>query len=232
MLKKLKTWIFRNKIKAIIFDYDGVLNDSLEALRLLYNEFYRFGFIHTYFKDDVQFSKFFQGDCHKNMEAAGMELTEENIKKADEFVKKVLPPLDDKASFYEGVAKLIHRLKDDGYRLAIVSNGYEPVISAKLKRYGLENTIDHIIDYYQVSKPKPSPEGLLKCLKALNLKPKETLYIGDMESDVQAAKAAGIKVIATTYGYYHLRDDKFERLQDADMFADSVDEVYEKIKNA
>jgi len=232
MLKRLKTWIFRKKIKAVIFDYDGVLNDSLDIIREMYNEFYRRGFTNIYFKDNQEFSNFFQGDTYANMESAGMELTKENKEKANAMVKEVLPSLDAKVGFFEGADDLLRKLESDGYKLGIVSNGDKDVISDKLRNYNVAYAVDTIIGFEQVSNPKPNPEGILKCLSDLGVKPKEALYVGDMESDIQAAKAAGVKVIGVTYGYYTLRSDKFEILKKADMLAHTIDEVYERIKNA
>jgi len=231
MLKKLKTWISRKKIKAVIFDYDGVLNDSLDIIRQLYNELHRRGITNLHFKDNKEFSNFFQGDLYKNIEAAGMELTAKNIKINDAVTKEFLSEADPNAKLFFGISSLLQNLKSEGYKLGIASNGNKVLIESKLANYYLENTIDSIVGYEEVNEPKPNPEGLLKCLKELNVKPKEALYVGDMESDVQASKAAGIKIIAVTYGFLHLKEDKEELLKDADMLAHTVDEIYERIKH-
>lgn len=227
MLRKLKTWIFR---KAVIFDYDGVLNDSISIVRELYNELYRRGVINRCFKSDEEFSYFFQGDMHKNLEVAGMELTEENIKINDALVKEVHPSLDKNAKLYKGVDELLLKLKHEGYKLGIVSNGDRAVIQAKLKEYNLESVVDAIVGYGEVSKGKPSPEGLLKCLEKLKVKPERALYVGDMESDVKTARAAGIEIVAVTYGYLKFRSDIYDKLKNADYFARNIDEIYERVE--
>ena len=230
MLRRLRT--LTSKIKAILFDYDGVLNDSLDVIRELYNEFYRRGITKLYFKDNQEFSDFFQGDPHKNLENAGANLTDDMIKKCDAIVKEVMSSLDKKAVFFENVDNLLLKLKNDGYKIGIVSNGYKDTIIFKLKEYGVDSAVETILGFEQVSKPKPNPEGILKCLKELGISPEEALYVGDMETDVMAAKAAGIRVIATAYGYLKLTGNINERLKDADMLAHTVEDVYEKIKNA
>jgi len=230
MLRRLR--ILTSKIKAVIFDYDGVLNDSLDVIREMYNEFHRRGIIKISFKDNHEFSNFFVGDPHENLKNAGAKLTPKLIKECDDLVKELIPGLDEKAGFYEGADNLLLKLKDDGYKLAIVSNGEKGTIISKLKKYGVDSTIDMVLGYWDVSKPKPDPEGILKCLEELKVKPEEALYIGDMETDIVAAKAAGISIIATTYGYLKLKSDMLDLLKDADILAHTVDEVYEKIKNA
>ncbi len=231
MLKKLKTWIFKKKTKAVIFDYDGVLNDSLDIIRQIYNEFYKRGVTNLYFKDNQEFSNFFQGDMWKNMEDAGMELTQENKDKCNEIVKEVLNKLDPAVKLYPGINYLLLRLTAEGYKIGIVSNGNREIIKSKLRNYGLDFTVDSIIGFEQVKNPKPSPEGLLKCLDELKVKPKEVIYVGDMESDVKAAKAAKVRIIAVTYGYLSLKKDMREHLKGADMLADTVDDIYKRIKN-
>lgn len=214
-----------------MFDYDGVLNNSMNIIRELYNEFHRRGFTKIYFKDDIEFSRFFQGNINKDMEACGMEPSEENFRKCDEIVKEFLDSADKNAPLYPGIDSLLRKLKSDGYKLGIVSNGRKEVIQAKMKKYGIEDTLDCIIGYEQVNKTKPDPEGLLKCLKELKVKPKRALYVGDMENDIKAAKAARVKVIGVTYGYCHLRSDKDKIMSKADIAVHCVEDIYKRVKN-
>lgn len=231
MLKKLKTWIFRKRIKAVIFDYDGVLNDSLSTIKDLYNEFCRRGMTNLYFKDDQEFTDFFQGDMWNNMEAAGMEITEENKSLCNKVVKGFLAITDPDVRFFDGADSLLLKLKSEGYKIGIASNGNKDIIIPKLRSYGLSHVVDSIVGFEQISNPKPDPEVLLKCLEELGVKPKNALFIGDMESDIQAANACGMKIIAVTYGYLKLKKDMREMLKNADMIADTVGEIYERIKN-
>src|SRR3989344_3730409 len=81
------------------------------------------------------------------------------------------------------------------YVLAIVTNRirnsvYEAPALKKLKEYfvvvvAYEDTVNH----------KPDPEPLLLAAKRLGTRPEKTVYIGDVENDVRAGKAAGMKVI-------------------------------------
>ncbi|MBU4502765.1 MAG: HAD family hydrolase [Nanoarchaeota archaeon] len=221
-----------SKIKAVIFDYDGVLNDSLDVIRRLYNEFYELGITNKYFETNEEVANFFVGDPHKNLENAGAKLTPELIKYCDGIVSNFIPREDKKVDFYEGIDKMLLSLADDGYRLAVVSNGNKTAIINKLRKYGVESVVELVYGYEDVPKPKPHPIGIQKCLKELNLKPEEALYVGDLEDDIGAAKAAGVKMIATNYGYLSYADNADERLKDADILVDTVDELYESIKNA
>lgn len=231
MLKKLKTLIFKDKIKAVIFDYDGVLNNSLSDLRKVWNEFYNQGISTKYFETDKEFSNCFQGDPMKNLLSVGV--SKENISKCHNIIREMLPELDKEAELYPGVDNLLKKLKNKGYKVGIVSNSLKDMMIYKLKKHDLNDYVDFIIGHDEVKNPKPDSEGLLKCMKELKVKPSETIYVGDMESDVKAGKSADVKfVIAVTYGYLSLADDMSERLKDADIMVEDVDNLSEKIMKA
>lgn len=230
MLKKLKTLIFKERAKAVIFDYDGVLNNSLAQLRTVWNEFYKRGISNKYFETDEEFSNYFQGDPVKNLTVVGV--TEEDLKKCDDIIREVLPDLDKEAELYDGIESLMKVLKSEGYKIGIVSNGLKPMIEYKLKKYSIDDCIGSIIGHDEVYRRKPNPEGLYQCMDELCVKPSETIYVGDMESDVKAGKAAGVRLmIAVRYGYLNLSKKREESLKGADKKVDTVLQLYKVIKN-
>jgi len=145
----------------------------------------------------------------------------------------MLPELDKEAELYPGIDNLLKELKNKGYKVGIVSNSLKDMMIYKLKKYDLNDYVDFIIGHDEVKNPKPDSEGLLKCMKELKVKPSETIYVGDMESDITAGKSANVKfVIAVTYGYLSLADNMFQKLKDADIIAKNVDHLSEKIMKA
>jgi len=66
-------------------------------------------------------------------------------------------------------------------------------------------------------RPKPFPDPLLHAAALLNLAPASVLYVGDDERDVQAARAAGMRVIVAGYGY--LGDGPPPALWNADVLS-------------
>lgn len=83
------------------------------------------------------------------------------------------------------------------YKLGVVSNFAIPeCVIRLLKRQGLEKLFDVIIVSGAVNRRKPHPEIYKKALKALDVAPEETVFVGDtIDADVQGAKAAGMKTI-------------------------------------
>ncbi|MEO7343444.1 MAG: HAD-IA family hydrolase, partial [Methylotenera sp.] len=63
--------------------------------------------------------------------------------------------------------------------------------------------------------PKPAPDTLLMACKETNSKPRDCIYVGDAERDVQAGKAAGIKTIVALFGYIAETDKPVEWGADA-----------------
>ncbi len=81
------------------------------------------------------------------------------------------------------------------YLLAMATNRGRSV-PALLSYFGLERSFDCIATILDVPRPKPAPDLLLYCLDRTGVAPEEAVYVGDMENDLLASKAAGIPFIA------------------------------------
>jgi phosphoglycolate phosphatase-like HAD superfamily hydrolase len=64
---------------------------------------------------------------------------------------------------------------------------------------GLIDHVEGVIGYEDTAKHKPNPEPILKALEVFNAKKESTIYIGDHENDMIAAKNAGVMTCAVTY---------------------------------
>ena len=64
----------------------------------------------------------------------------------------------------------------------------------------LSNYFDLIIGFNDVTEVKPDPEGILKILDRWNIKPSDAIFIGDMTTDVDAGKAAKVKMVCVASG--------------------------------
>ncbi len=219
-----------SKVKTVIFDYDGVLNDSLSCLKETWNELYRQNLSKKFFRTDEEFSNYFHGDPKRNIIEVGV--LEEDIPKCNKIIRDFLPSLDKNACLYDGIPELIKSLKEKGYTIGVVSNALKEMVEYKLEKYGLLNHVDIIIGRDEVKEPKPSPEGIKLCLRKLNLNPSQAIYVGDMESDIKASKNANVKVIATKYGYLKYCEKIDERLNGADIKVETVEQLRKEIENA
>jgi len=106
---------------------------------------------------------------------------------------------DAESSIYEGIDKLIAKLAKHK-KLAILTNNKSQYAEEVLEKFKLSSYFNTIIGFNDVSEVKPNPEGILKILNKWNLKPPEAIFIGDMTTDIEAGKAANVKMICVASG--------------------------------
>ncbi|MHA1338968.1 MAG: HAD family hydrolase [Promethearchaeota archaeon] len=105
------------------------------------------------------------------------------------------------AEIYDGADRLIKYLTQKGKKLAMLSNNPRISVIESLEKFGLDKYFDLILGANDVGKLKPEPDGLIKIMKELGISnPKKVLFIGDMKTDIQAAKAATVHVAAIASG--------------------------------
>ena len=185
------------KIKAIIFDYDGVIVDSV-AIGLKSHQEIAKHFGIPQFKSLEEFRKSQTTDYKVLWRSLGIN-TEDKFNAVRSIYKKIHK--DGKPQLIPGVKELLKKLSS-AYKLAVVSATYRDIIEKNLKEHSLESYFSHVITADDVEEIKPSPEGMLLCLQKLNIKPEEALFIGDMVIDIQMGRAAGVKTaIIPTYSW-------------------------------
>jgi phosphoglycolate phosphatase len=133
------------------------------------------------------------------------------------------------ARVYPGVAAGLARLHADGLRLAVVTNKPRHTATALLVQLGLSHWIDLVVGGDTAEQRKPHPQPLLHACAALQVLPAHTLMVGDSSIDVQAARAAGMRIVCVPYGYNEGADP---RALACDAFIDSVAELAELLPAA
>jgi phosphoglycolate phosphatase len=81
------------------------------------------------------------------------------------------------------------------WRLGMATNRGSTVPEV-VRRFGLDAWLDAAVGVLDVARPKPHPDVVLECLARLAVPPDAAVYVGDAESDVAAAAAAGVHFIA------------------------------------
>ena len=99
-----------------------------------------------------------------------------------------------------GVAETIAELHRRGFRLAVASTKSRREIIRVLEHLGLARYFEAFCGSDEVAEAKPAPDCLLRVMQATGLKPEHTLYFGDHVVDIQAGRAAGVRVIAIEGG--------------------------------
>ena len=120
---------------------------------------------------------------------------------------------------YPGVPALLDWLRARQVALAVITNKPERFVAPLLEEKGL-GRFDWIIGGDTLPVKKPDPAGLLQVMAAAGATAQQSLFVGDSRNDVLAARAAGVSVVAVSYGYNHGRS---VALEDPDLLVDSLD---------
>lgn len=180
------------KIKAVLFDMDGVLIDAKDwhyeslnkALNLFGHEISRYEHIRTFdglpTKEKLNMlseASFLPVELHSFINELKQKYT-------IEMVNEKCKPL-----FQHEYA--ISRLKREGYLCAVCSNSIKNTIIQMMTKADLLQYMDAILSNEDVEKSKPNPEIYLKAMERLNLKPEECLIVEDNINGIKAALASG-----------------------------------------
>lgn len=209
-------------MKAILFDFDGVVVKSMES--------------------------HYQG-WHKALEEYGIDMNPEELyllegqgveEVASQLIRKFNLPTDlrpniiEKKRFYFNQNKevgvypfLIETLdwaRERELKTALVTGGDFERVKETLKNFGIDTYFDVIVTSSDVTHTKPSPEPYLMASKLLNVEPSDCIVIENAPLGIRSAKNAGMKCIAITTTLPPMF------LKEADVVTDNFQEVLETLK--
>ena len=126
---------------------------------------------------------------------------------------------------FAGVVDIIERLRADGARMAVCTNKREAMAALLLEALGLAPLFDFVAGADTAAASKPDPAPVLLCLKKTGAA--RGVFIGDSDTDIRAAEAAGLPCLIADFGYGPLtlsdRASKvFSRYCDAEAFIRSM----------
>lgn len=101
---------------------------------------------------------------------------------------------------FPGVERVLAAARNSGVPTALVSNQHHEVGMAIMRSIGLTGAFDVILFGEDIPEPKPSPSGLLLAAGRLGVHASRSLYLGDTEGDVIAARGAGMSVAVAAWG--------------------------------
>ncbi len=100
---------------------------------------------------------------------------------------------------FDGVVETLQKLKEQGYKIAIVSTKRREMIEKGLGLINCEKLFDTIVGLEDITNTKPDPEPILLALKQLDVKPKDALMIGDNYHDIVGGQRAGTDTAAVAW---------------------------------
>ena len=188
------------KYKAIIFDLDGTLTDTLFDLKESVNYALRQMKWPERTLDEVR--QFVGNGVRRLMEqSVPTDCEEEEFTECFEVFKEhYMEHCQDHTTLFPGVSELLQELKGRGYKMAIVSNKLQQGVDELQKQF-FKGTIDVALGERPGWLRKPYPDMVYYALEMLGVSPEEAVYIGDSEVDMATARNAGLPCISVLWGF-------------------------------
>ncbi|MBQ2848530.1 MAG: HAD family hydrolase [Clostridia bacterium] len=211
--------------KAVIFDLDGTLTDTLEDL-----------------KNSVNYALEKSGFPEKNLEEI-RSFVGNGVKRLiflsvpentpDEVSEKCLEIFKEhynvnscvKTKPYDGIIEMLSELKNRGIKTAVVTNKMNSA-ATEIVKFFFGDLIDETIGQLDGVAQKPQPDGIYNVLEKLGVSKENTVYVGDSEVDCITAKNASIPCIGVTWGF---RDKSVLNENGADFIINSPTEIFHYI---
>jgi HAD superfamily hydrolase (TIGR01509 family) len=99
-----------------------------------------------------------------------------------------------------GARALLERFLADGLELVVATSASEDDVAGLLKRAGVDDLIERATSASDVEETKPAPDPVLSALEEVGREPGEVIMIGDTPYDVEAATAAGVRIVGVRSG--------------------------------
>lgn len=187
-------------IKAVIFDLDGTLMDTLEDLYLGVDAALKEYDLPPRTRDDV---RQFVGNGVRNLMRRAVPEGEDNPHFEDCFLafqKYYAEHMNDHTRPYDGIRALLDRLAGRGCLMAIVSNKPDAAVK-ELNRNIFGSVIPVAIGESEGVRRKPEPDTVYEAIRKLGVRKEECIYVGDSEVDLQTAKNCGILCVSVSWGF-------------------------------
>lgn len=213
------------KYKAVIFDMDGTILNTLEDLKNATNYSLRqFGMPER----SLEEVRMFVGNGIRKLveRAVPAGTSEEKIAQVfDVFLEYYEIHSADNTSPYPGILELVEKLKKSGIKTAVSTNKAD-VPAQELGREYFKGIFDLIVGQQDGLKVKPAPDSVNKILSILDIQKKDAIYIGDSDVDVQTAKNSGLDFIGVSWGF---RGREFLEKNGAKNIVDNANEILDLV---
>ena len=209
-------------MKALLFDFDGVVIRSMEDHYM---------------------------GWHLALKEYGIEMSPEELyvlegsgveELASQFTRKYNIPHDEapnlirkKIRYYDEIKKpecypflveILEWAAEKGIKIGLVTGGDRDRVAQTLSEFGMENRFQAVITADDVMFTKPAPEPYLRAAQLLGIDPQDCIVIENAPLGIRSAKAAGMRCIAVTTTLGHMF------LKQADVVADNLSEVLDALK--
>lgn len=188
-------------IKAVLFDLDGTLANSLQDLADAVNYALK---IYNYPTHETEAFKMFVGDGIPKMIERALPKSERNAETIEKlrqhFVEFYSVHYADNTASYEGIPELLENLIERNLIIAVVTNKAQDMADIVVQKlYG--NTFKKVFGKREGYPAKPDPTLTLVAMKELGVTPEECVFLGDSGMDVLTAVNSGALPVGELWGF-------------------------------
>lgn len=190
------------KYKAVIFDLDGTLLDTIEDLADSMNAVLTLNGFSTH---GLEAYKYFIGDGVTNL--VRRALPEGNRDEAmvslclNEMKEEYGSHWDNKTSVFKGIPEMLDALSAAGIKMTVLSNKVDEFSKAMVAKLLFRWRFEIVLGERPHVPKKPDPTAAIEIVKLMGLTPQDFLYLGDTGVDMIAANKAGMYAVGALWGF-------------------------------
>ena len=187
-------------LKAVIFDLDGTLLDTLEDIAISCNFV-----LESFHKSPLpkeDYNLLVGQGAKQLLKDVLPELSSlEQVKALELFEKHYKNQLSKNTKIYEGISKVLSFLQVKGIKMAILSNKPNAFTKICALKYLKKWNFDAVYGIREGIERKPHQAGVLEILKELQVKPCEAIFVGDTKVDMLTAQNSHMPSIGVLWGF-------------------------------
>ncbi len=211
------------RYNTVIFDLDGTLLSTLDDIRDSANYALReCGFSERSLEEINNFVG--NGTNYLMAKAVPENTPKDKLEECTKIYRNhYANNIDNKTAPYKGIMEMLEKMKDKGFKMAVVSNKFDSAVKDLCKKY-FSDFLTVAIGESPEIKRKPAPDTLYEAMKQLNSSKEDCIYVGDSDVDVNTAHNAGIPCIGVDWGF---RGRQVLEDEGADYIIDRPDEIFD-----
>ena len=192
-----------HNIKGVFFDLDGTLFETAPELVAAAQKMLQKLGLQTVSPNVIEsfIGKGAENLVRKSIELSASGTSDRYLKLGMDLFYKFYDEIADQSKAYDGALDAVMQLNQKGLKLACVTNKPKHFTHKILKEHKMDQLLDFVVSGDEVEKKKPDPMPIHMTCHTLQIKPIESIMVGDSCHDIDAGYNAGTFVVTVPYGY-------------------------------